>query len=90
MKWKVSEGLEESHEYEYLPDDIPVWRHVIWWWFWGLWYGYPLCCIREWVNESKALIVRGYYIKPKVYKGLVDERYVPCSKCFNRINKRLE
>ena len=49
------------------------------WWFWGLRFGYPLCCIHEFVEDC----ARGEL--PALKRGC-DSRigYVPCSRCVAR------
>lgn len=50
------------------------------WVFSGLFYGYPLCCIKEF-NELKHLHLKHF--------KLIGTGYVPCSKCRSKSKAEL-
>lgn len=55
---------------------------------WGLFYGYPLCCIRQFCDESLLGIPSGSARQEK-YNRSIPTEHVPCDKCMEEIIRRI-
>lgn len=44
----------------------------------GIWYGYPKCCIRSFINNEKRTIAQKLYSDNHV-------GFVPCDSCANKL-----
>lgn len=46
----------------------------------GKWYGYPRCCIREYIRDNFS----DYKDDTRLGRKLIGTGYIPCSKCNSK------
>ena len=57
---------------------------------WGLWCGYPFCCVREftWAMWKEPVNNEDLWQKKLIRNKLIKHfRYSPCEKCFQKMPK---